>query len=152
MHPGETVCLPNYTYKNNNNNSFSTPMTSLSSPEDIMDSIPYLVCQLRLTCAQKKSPNATFYCPQCNSLQCVSCEKQIHENAATKHHERLNLNKIDDEFCILNKSHQAVLYCPTCLSSFCYSCFQNQHKHCDRKKHKPQKYRDEQLLTSNKNT
>jgi hypothetical protein len=151
MQAAETVCLWNYQYKSNDN-SPPSPLSNLSSPKGAMDNTPYLTCTERLSCDGEMSSKATFYCVQCNSLQCILCEKQIHGNSDKKQHERINLDQIDDECCSIDKRHQAVFYCPTCAASFCYSCYENQHQHSDGKEHKPQKYREGIMLTAKKNT
>jgi zinc finger FYVE domain-containing protein 1 len=110
-----------------------------------------LSCAEFQACDAKVSSKATFYCVQCNSLQCILCEKQIHGNLDNQQHERLNLDQIDDEYCSIDKQHQGVFYCPTCAASFCYACYVNQHQHSDGREHKPQKYKGGQLLTTEKN-
>jgi zinc finger FYVE domain-containing protein 1 len=110
-----------------------------------------LNCTEYQACDVKMSSKATFYCIQCSSLQCISCEKEIHENMDNKNHERLNLDKIDDEYCSVDRQHQAVFYCSTCALSFCYACYINQHQNSDGREHKPQKCRKEQILTAKKN-
>ncbi len=106
-----------------------------------------------LSCAEHEAcdaeiSEATVYCVQCNSLQCILCEREIHQSSAQKNHERLNLDAIDGEYCSINERHPAVFYCPTCALSFCYVCYMNQHQHSDRKKHKPQKFKKGQLITT----
>lgn len=105
---------------------------------------------LNCTGHQACSSKAVFYCIQCSSLQCISCEKEIHQSSNTKQHERLNLDEIEDEYCAINRHHRAVFYCPTCTLSFCYSCYINKHQHSDGIGHKPQKYRNEQVATAEK--
>jgi hypothetical protein len=151
MQSGETVCLYNYPYKSDDN-SPPSPMSNLSSSKGAMNTPPYFTCTERLACEQEMSSKATFYCAQCKSLQCISCEKELHENIDNKKHERLNLDEIDDEYCSVDRTHQAVFYCPTCALSFCYSCYENQHQHSDGREHKPQKCRDGQMLMTKKNT
>jgi zinc finger FYVE domain-containing protein 1 len=124
----------------------------ISSSKGAMDNIPYLTCLERVSCSEEMTTKATFYCQQCNSLQCVTCEKEIHQDSDKKKHDRLNLDEVDDEYCSVNKNHQAVFYCPTCALAFCYSCYETRHQHSDGKEHKPQKCREGQLLTSKKNT
>jgi hypothetical protein len=152
MQTAETVCLWNYQYKSNNN-SPPSPISNLSSSsKGAMDNTPYLTCTERSSCDGEMSSKATFYCAQCNSLQCILCEREIHQNSENTKHERLNLDEIDDEYCSVNKQHQAIFYCPTCALSFCYSCYENQHQHSDGREHKPQKCREGQIFTSRKNT
>jgi len=149
MQTAETVFSWKYQY-NNNDNSPPSPVSNLvSSSKGAMDNTPYFNC---FSCAEEMKSKATFYCLQCNSLQCVSCEEEIHKESDMKKHERINIDEIGDECCSVNENHQAVLYCPTCALSFCYSCFENQHQNSDGEEHKPQKCQQGQLLTSKKNT
>ncbi len=111
-----------------------------------------LNCAEYQACDAEMSFKAKFYCVQCNSLQCILCEKEIHQNSDNIKHERLNLDEIDDEFCSIDRRHQAVFYCPTCATSFCYACYENQHQHSDGREHRPQKCREGQMLTSKKKT
>jgi len=114
--------------------------------------MPSLTCEEYQTCDTKTTSKATFFCLQCNSLQCILCEKEIHdENSTNDQHERLNLDEIDDEFCSVDRRHQAVFYCSTCAAAFCYSCYENQHQHSDGREHKPQKCREGQILSTIKN-
>lgn len=149
MQTAESVCLWNYQFKNN---SPPSPISNMSSKKTPFDNTPYLACTERLSCQNEMSSKATFYCVQCNSLQCILCEKQIHGNSDKKQHERINLDQIDDECCSIDKRHQAVFYCPTCATSFCYACYENQHLHSDGREHRPQKCREGQMLTSKKKT
>lgn len=114
----KTACLWTYQYKNNDNYPLS-PMSNLSSWKGVIDNTPYLTCTERLSCDGKMLYKATFYCVQCNSLQCILCEKEIHWNSDNIKHERLNL---DEE---IDRWHPAIFYCPTCTSSFCYACYEN---------------------------
>jgi zinc finger FYVE domain-containing protein 1 len=155
MQTAESVCLWNYQFKNN---SPPSPISNISTKRMTFDNTPYLACTERLSCQNEMSSKATFYCVQCNSLQCILCEKEIHENSTNDQHERLNLDEIDDEFCSVDRRHQAVFYCPTCVLSFCYTCYENQHQHSDGREHKPQKCREGQtkpikiISSSNINT
>ena len=110
-----------------------------------------LNCAVYQACDDKMASEATFYCTQCNSLQCILCEKQIHRNIDNIKHERLNLDTIDGEYCSVDRQHPAVFYCPTCALCFCYSCYENRHQHSDGREHKPQKCRQGQIITTNKN-
>ncbi|CAF3717882.1 unnamed protein product [Adineta steineri] len=150
MQVGETVSSCNYQYNNNENFPLS-PMSHLSSGKGVIDNTPYLTCMERLACEAEMSSKATFYCTQCRSLQCILCEKEVHNNSDTKQHERLNLDEIDDEYCSVDRQHQAVFYCPTCALSFCYGCYEDQHQHLDAKTHRPQKCREEPIITTKKN-
>jgi hypothetical protein len=143
MQTAESVCLWNYQFKNN---SPPSPNNKLS-----VDNTPYFACTERLSCQNEMTSKATFYCVQCKSLQCVLCEKDIHEDSNNDKHERLNLDEIDDEFCSIDRRHQAVFYCPTCAASFCYTCYENQHQHSDGREHKPQKCREGQRASPKKN-
>jgi hypothetical protein len=145
-----TVCSSNYQYKSNEN-SPPSPISDLSSTKGAMDDTPYLTCTERLACEKEMSSKATFYCAQCNSLQCILCEKQLHENPDNTKHERINLDDINDEFCSVDRQHQAVFYCPTCALLFCYSCYENRHQHSDGREHRPQKCRQDQIVTTKKN-
>ncbi len=147
MQTAESVCLWNYQFKNN---SPPSPINNMSKKRNPMDNTPYLACTERLSCQNEMSSKATFYCLQCNSLQCLLCEKEIHENFNHEKHERLNLEEIDDEFCSVDRRHQAVFYCPTCALSYCYNCYENQHQHSDGREHKPQKCREGQRLSTKK--
>jgi hypothetical protein len=151
MQAAEAASLWTYQYKNND---YSPPslMSNLSSSKGAFDDTPYLTCTERLSCDGEMSSKAKFYCVQCNSLQCILCEKEIHQNSDNIKHERLNLDEIDDEFCSIDRRHQAVFYCPTCATSFCYACYENQHQHSDGREHRPQKCREGQMLTSKKKT
>jgi len=151
MQTTEKAFLLNYQYKNYNHSPRS-PMNNLSSSKGAIDNTPYLNCTQRLSCDGEMSSKATFYCVQCNSLQCISCEKEIHRNLDYVKHERLNLDEIDDEFCSIDRQHQAVFYCPTCALSFCYACYENQHEHSDGREHKPQKCREGRMLIPKKKT
>ena len=113
MQASETVRSWNHRYKRDEN-SPPSPMSDLSSRKGAIDNTPYLTCTERLACEAEMSSKATFYCAQCNSLQCILCEKQIHENSDSIKHERLNLDEMDDEYCSVDRQHQAVFYCPTC--------------------------------------
>ena len=151
MQTAESVCLWNYQFKNNHNkNSPPSPLGSMASGKACPENAPYLACTERYACQNEMSSKATFYCVQCNSLQCVSCEKEIHNNPNSDQHERLNLEEIEDELCSMDRRHQAVFYCSTCALSFCYSCYENQHQHSDGRQHKPQKYREGQMLSATK--
>jgi hypothetical protein len=97
------------------------------------------------------SSKATFYCVQCNSLQCMLREKDLHGNMDNIKHERLNLDEIDDEFCSIDRRHPAVFYCPTCASCFCYACYIDKHQQSDRMEHKPQKFRTERVVSRENN-
>lgn len=147
MQTAESVCLWNYQFKNN---SPPSSTNNMSIKKTSHDNSPYLACTERLSCQNEMSSKATFYCIQCSSLQCISCEKEIHENSNNEKHERLNLDEIDDETCSIDRRHQAVFYCSTCAAAFCYSCYENQHQHSDGRQHKPQKYRDGQKLPTKK--
>lgn len=137
MQAAETACLWKYQYRSNDS-SPSSLTSHLSSTKGAMDNTPYLACTTRLACADEMSAKATYFCIQCNALQCVSCEKEIHRRADVQNHERLNVDGTDDEHCSVDRSHPAVFYCPTCASSFCYSCFENEHQDSDGKEHKRQ--------------
>ncbi|CAF1118512.1 unnamed protein product [Rotaria magnacalcarata] len=151
MQAAENIGSWNYQYKNNNN-SPSSAMNNLSlSSKFAGKTAPYLACTERLACDTEMSPKATFYCIQCNSLQCVLCEKEIHENFDNKRHERLNLDEIDDEYCSIDRSHAAVFYCPTCTLLYCYSCYENKHQFSDGKNHRPKKCKEGQILTMKTN-
>ena len=151
MQTAESVCLWNYQFKNNLNKDSLPSSTSNASPgKGCLDKTPYLACTERLACENDMSSKATFYCLQCNSLQCVLCEGELHQSAPNQEHERLNLDEIDDEYCSVDRRHQAVFYCPTCAASFCYLCYENQHQHSASREHKPQKCREGQLLTPKK--
>jgi hypothetical protein len=144
MQTAESVCLWNYQFKTNSPPSSNSNMPGKKST---VDDTPYLACTERLSCQNEMSSKATFYCIQCNSLQCILCDKEIHENSK---HERLNLDEIDDELCSVDRRHQAVFYCPTCALAFCYTCFENQHQHSDGREHKPQKCREGQRVSTKK--
>ena len=141
MQTAESVCLWNYQFKPN---SPPSPISTMPGKKISNDQSPYLACTERLSCQNEMSSKATIYCLQCKSLQCLQCEKEIHENSTTDKHERLNLEEIEDEFCSIDRRHHAVFYCPTCALTFCYTCYENQHQHSDGREHKPQKYRDGQ--------
>ena len=152
MQTGETVCLWKYQFENNGNTS-SSPMNHLSSTKKgAMDSPLYWACTERQACADQMSAKATFYCAQCRSMQCEACDKHVHANADMKNHQRLNLDELDDEFCSIDRNHPAVFYCPACAQTFCYRCFEDQHQHLDRKQHIPQKCREQQIVSTKKNT
>lgn len=151
MHASERVCQRNY-YHQTNNSSPLSPMNNLSSSKGAMDNTSYLNCTERLTCNGEMSSKATFYCPQCNSLQCISCEKKIHQQSENSKHERVNLDEMDDEYCSIDRQNPAVFYCPACALSFCYACYEDKHQHTDGREHKPQKCREGPMLTSKKNT
>jgi len=110
-----------------------------------------LSCAEYQACDAEVLSKAIFYCVQCNSLQCISCEKEIHQNSNYIKHERLDLDEIDDEYCSIDRRHPAIFYCPACISSFCYVCYVKQHQQSDGREHKPQKCREEQLITTQKN-
>ncbi|CAF1075055.1 unnamed protein product [Adineta steineri] len=148
MQTAESVCLWNYQFKNN---SPPSPINNMSIKKTSPDNTPYLTCTERLSCQNEMSSKATFYCVQCGSLQCILCEKEIHENSTNDKHERLNLDEIDDEICSVDRRHQAVFYCRTCTLAFCYSCYENQHQHSDGREHKPQKYREGQTFINKTN-
>ena len=148
MQTAESVCLWNYQFKNN---SPPSPISNLSTKKLPFDNTPYLACTERLSCQNEMSSKATFYCVQCNSLQCILCEKDIHQQSDNLKHERINLDEMDDEYCSINRQHPAVFYCPTCASSFCYACYENQHQRSDRRVHKPQKFRQGKSATIEKN-
>ncbi|CAF3548356.1 unnamed protein product, partial [Rotaria socialis] len=151
MKAAENICSWNHQYKSNDN-SPSSAMNNLSlSSKFAGKTAPYLTCTERLACDTEMSPKATFYCIQCNSLQCVLCEKDIHENFDNKRHERLNLDEIDDEYCSIDRSHAAVFYCPTCTLLYCYSCYENKHQFSDGKSHRPKKCKEGQILTMKTN-
>ena len=151
MQTVESVCLWNYQFKNNlNKDSLPSSSANASLGKGCLDKSPYLACTERLACENDMSSKATFYCLQCNSLQCILCEAELHQTAPNHEHERLNLDEIDDEHCSVDRRHQAVFYCPTCAASFCYLCYENQHQHSASREHKPQKYREGQLLTPKK--
>ena len=151
MQTAESVCLWNYQFKNNHNkNSPPSPMGPLSSGKAGLETAPYIPCTERSACENEMSSKATFYCLQCNSVQCSSCEKEIHETTINNQHERLGLDEIDDELCSVDRRHQAVFYCSTCALSFCYLCYENQHQHSDGRQHKPQKCRDGQVVSTKK--
>lgn len=135
MQTAESVCLWNYQFKNG-----SPPSPNSTTQSNKKCSID-LTCTERLACQNEMSSKASIFCLQCNSLQCYSCDKDIHENIDSEQHERLNLDEIDDEFCSIDRRHSAVFFCPTCSSMFCYSCYENQHQHSDGREHKPQKFR-----------
>src|SRR5580698_787618 len=100
----------------------------------------FLSCAQYQACDSEISSKATVYCLQCNTLQCILCEKAVHQISDNKKHERLNLDEIDNEYCSINKNHPAIFYCPTCTLSFCYACYVNQHQQSDGREHKPQKF------------
>ncbi|CAF0922981.1 unnamed protein product [Rotaria sp. Silwood1] len=109
-----------------------------------------LCCTTYQACDSKIFSKAIFYCIQCDSLQCISCEKQIHNSSNNNKHERLDLNEIADEYCSINKSHPAVFHCSTCTLSFCYSCYKNKHQHSDGREHKLLKSKEEQTFITEK--
>ncbi|CAF4755670.1 unnamed protein product, partial [Rotaria sp. Silwood1] len=150
MQAAEKICLWKYQYKSNEN-SPSSPMNNISSSKGSLETTSYLMCTERLACDTEMSSKATYYCTQCNSLQCILCEKQIHENSDNKTHERLNLDEIEDEYCSIDRNHPAVFYCPNCTLFFCYPCYENKHQYSDEKNHRPQKSKDGQNLTMKTN-
>ncbi|UJR09856.1 hypothetical protein I4U23_014078 [Adineta vaga] len=123
----------------------------MSSKKTSLEKPPYLACTERYSCQNEMSSKAIFYCIQCKNLQCLLCEKEIHDHINNHEHERLNLEAIEDEICSIDRRHQAVFYCTTCVASFCYNCYENQHQHSDGRQHKPLKYRDGQKLTTKAN-
>jgi zinc finger FYVE domain-containing protein 1 len=113
--------------------------------------MPSLTCEEYQTCDTKTNSKATFFCLQCNSLQCILCEKQLHENIENKQHDRLSLDQINGQFCSVDRQHPAAFYCPTCALLFCYLCYEKRHQHADRREHRPQKSIEGQILTGKKN-
>ncbi|CAF0831103.1 unnamed protein product [Rotaria sordida] len=109
-----------------------------------------LSCAAYAACDTKILSKAIFYCIQCDSLQCVLCEKQIHDSSNNRKHERLNSDEIDGEYCSINRNHPAVFYCSTCTLLFCYSCYKNKHQHSDGREHKLQKSKEEQMFITEK--
>lgn len=151
MQTAETICLWNYQF-NSNENSPPSSANRVASSKGILEATPYLTCTERLSCENEMSSKATYYCVQCNSLQCILCEKEKHETSDNKNHERLNLDEVDDEYCSMDRTHPAVFHCPTCKLSFCYTCYEDKHQHADGRKHKPQKRKEGQKLMSKTNT
>ncbi|CAF2386562.1 unnamed protein product [Rotaria sp. Silwood2] len=145
MQAAEKICLWNYQYKSNED-SPSSSMNKLSSPKGSLETTMYLLCAEHLACDTEMSSKATYYCVQCNSLQCILCDKQIHENSDHQKHERLTLDEIDNEYCSIDRNHPAIFYCPNCTLFFCYSCYENKHQYSDGKNHRPQKSKDGQNL------
>ncbi|CAM4930270.1 unnamed protein product [Rotaria socialis] len=103
-----------------------------------------LMCTAYQTCDSKILSEAIVYCIQCNSLQCISCEKQMHNSGHLKQHERLHLDTINNERCSIDPSHPAVFYCSTCSLLFCYSCYESRHQNTNGREHKLQKCREKQ--------
>ncbi|CAF4257675.1 unnamed protein product, partial [Rotaria sp. Silwood2] len=110
----------------------------------------FLSCAAYQACDGKISSKAIFYCVQCDVLQCILCEQQIHKISNNKTHERLNVDEIDGDYCSINRSHPAVFYCSTCTLSFCYLCYKNKHKNSDGREHKLHKSKEEQMFISDK--
>lgn len=134
MQTAESVCLWNYQYKNNYaSNSLSKAVA--------FENVPYIACTERLACQDQMSSRASFYCVQCKSLQCSSCENELHEKLSNGDHQRLDLTQIDNESCAIDRRHRAVFYCSTCSMFFCCLCYENQHQNFDGRDHKPQKSR-----------
>ena len=109
-----------------------------------------LVCTARQVCSAELLPPAIRFCLRCNSLQCVLCEKEIHQSLDKQNHERLNLDNINDESCSIDKCHPAVFYCSTCTLLFCYLCYEKKHSNSEGREHKVQKYREEKVLQKDK--
>ena len=144
MQTAESVCLWNYQYKNNygktsppSSNNPVLPNKGLS-----LENLPYLACTERFACQDEMSSKASFLCVQCNTLQCPSCESELHRTSSNINHERLDLSQIGDELCSIDRRHRAIFYCSTCAMLFCCLCYENQHQHSDGREHKPQKSRD----------
>lgn len=134
MQTAESVCLWNYQYKNNVSSSILKPSN--------------LTCKEQLSC---QNEIAHVYCTDCQKLQCIECEKKVHDDIKTKNHERLNLNEIDNELCSIDNQHRAIFYCLKCQSTFCYNCYETQHENNDRLEHKLEKNREEQRETIKNN-
>ncbi|CAF0874456.1 unnamed protein product [Adineta ricciae] len=147
MQTAESVCLWNYQFKNN---SPPSPISNMSSKKISMEKAPYLACTERYSCQNEMSSKAIFYCLECKNLQCLLCEKEIHDHVGNSQHGRLMLDEIEDECCSIDRRHHAVFYCTACAAMFCYSCYENQHQHSDGRQHNLQKYRDGQKPTTKK--
>jgi hypothetical protein len=151
MQTAESVCLWNYQFKNNYSKSSSpSSINIVSSGKIIRDSTLYLACTERLACRNEMSSRASYFCIECNTLQCSSCDKELHECSVQDQHERLDLHEITDESCSVDRRHPAIFYCSTCTQTFCYSCYENQHQHSDGRQHKLQKYRQGRIHTRSK--
>jgi hypothetical protein len=129
-------------------NSHISSMNRIASSTCALDATPYLTCTIKQACPSNEYTEATFYCVECNTLQCIQCEKTIHGRTNEFNHQRLNLDEIKDEHCSMDRNHAAVLYCSTCASSYCYQCYEQQH--VDRQDHRPQKFRKEQMINMDK--
>ena len=139
MQASERTCRWNHQYNNAMSDSPPSSMNTKALPKGALASTPYLLCTQRQACQSDASPQAKFYCPQCQTLQCTLCEQQMHDRHHEQTHNRLNLDEMDDECCSLDRSHPAVVYCSTCALSFCQQCYDCQHQHADGRLHKPQK-------------
>ena len=149
-HQGDGICSRNYHCESNSVISVSL-MNNLSSSKGAIDNAPCLRCAEHLACETVNPLKATFYCKQCNSLQCTLCEDEIHRNSDKENHERFSVDSSDDEYCSVDKCHPATVYCSICTSLFCHSCYEDEHQHSDGREHKAQKYKEGQILNVKKN-
>ncbi|XP_076359619.1 zinc finger FYVE domain-containing protein 1-like [Tachypleus tridentatus] len=82
------------------------------------------VCQERLACKGAK-PEASYFCTECGTYQCIPCETLLHENIKFLLHEREQLKPVAAELlCQLNCEDQnlADICCIDCSKNLCFKC------------------------------
>lgn len=72
-------------------------------------------------------------------------DKEIDQQSDYLKHERMHLDKMDNEYCSIDKQNPAVYYCPACAAPFCYACYGIHHEQSDEKQNKPDNLREKNL-------
>ncbi|CAF1662576.1 unnamed protein product [Adineta ricciae] len=151
MLPNEAASAWKYQHKNSED-SPSSAISDLSPMKDLIDSSPFFECTTCSAQQRKVASKAVCYCQQCKSLQCATCEKEIHELIGSVEHQRVTVDEMFNGHCSVNTEHQATIHCPLCKLSFCHSCDETQHECFDGKVHKSQKYRNGQILPTRRSS
>lgn len=132
--------------RNSNSNSKSSTMTTNNHVKGVFDGTPYFSCIARHACQDETSPKAAFYCVQCANLQCIPCEKSLHQDPSKQEHVRVDVDLMSGESCSVDRSHPAILYCSKCALPYCYTCFEQEHQQANKRDHKAEKYPQDQIL------
>ncbi|XP_043930604.1 zinc finger FYVE domain-containing protein 1 [Protopterus annectens] len=97
-----------------------------------------LTCQESYACSGTEE--AIYECDECKSMQCQTCEQELHKQERFKNHERVRVGPGHVPFCDHCKNGsgaqlRAVVRCLGCKINLCLECQKRSHSSINKKKH-----------------
>ena len=97
-----------------------------------------IVCQEKFACPSVGT-EAVYFCEDCQTNQCETCEKKLHGTKETyRFHERTLIRRVSPEKLCQNSCKErnfADVHCVNCNCSYCNECFGKHHQIGTLRKH-----------------